>query len=283
MRIGFNFTLGDTAPLVRRLLAAGRIDYVEVLIDNFLAVPPDDLADELAGHFTVPVGFHIMFSKFIENDEAALDSLARRLRGLIDRLKPLYVSDHVARFSHDGRQLYHLAEIDYASDYDRVRRRVDGWQDRLGQRLFLENYPSIMDGGHDAPAFYERLVRDTGCGVLFDASNAVCAHLNCGVPLEAWEGVIATTPHFHTAGYNLSILQPHLVLDTHDRAMSEETMAFLERCRDRFDKPGATMTYERDDNFDEDDIVADLDRLRAVFAPRTQDRDHGRIACLAEN
>lgn len=280
MRLGFNFTLGDTAPLVRRLLTSGRIDYVELLIDNFLAVPPARLERELAEGFGVPVGFHIMFSKFIENDEPSLGNLARRLRALIERLNPLYVSDHVARFTHDGRQLYHLAEIDYASDYDQVRRRVDWWQDRLGRRLFLENYPSILDGGHDAPVFYERLVRDTGCGVLFDASNAVCAHLNCGVPLEAWEGIIDGTPHFHTAGYNLSILQPHLVLDTHDRALSDATMAFLARCRDRFDKPGATMTYERDDNFDEDDIAADLDRLRAVFATDAEETGHGRTARL---
>lgn len=264
MRIGFNFTLGDTAPLVRRLLASGRIDYVELLIDNFLAVPED----EVATTFPAPLGFHIMFSKFIENDEAGLDSLARRLRRLIDRVKPLYVSDHVARFTHGGRQLYHLAELDYAADYDRVRQRVDRWQQRLGCRLHLENYPSILDGGRDAPAFFERLMRDTGCGVLFDASNAVCSHLNCGLPLEAWEGIVAQASHFHVAGYNLSILQPHLVLDTHDRGLSDATMGFLERYRDRFNGPGATMTYERDDNFDEADIAADLDKLRGVF-PKT--------------
>jgi len=121
MRIGFNYTLGSTAPLVRHLLASGKIDYVELLIDNFLPVPPD----ELAAGFDAPVGFHIMFSKFIESDEKALNSMARRLRVLIDRLKPLYVSDHLARFTHAGRQLYHLAELDYLGDYERIRARVD--------------------------------------------------------------------------------------------------------------------------------------------------------------
>lgn len=277
MRIGFNFTLGETLPLVRRLQASGRIDYVELLIDNFLAVPPD----ELAGGFDGPVGFHIMFSKFIENDEAALAGMARRLRVLIERMNPLYVSDHVARFTVGDRQLYHLAEIDYAADFDRVRRRVEWWQQALGRQLLLENYPSIMEGGHDAPAFYERLCRDTGCGVLFDASNAVCAQLNAGVPLEAWEGIIERSNHFHTAGYNLSILQPHIVLDTHDRAMAAATLEFLERYRTLFDTDGATITYERDDNFDEDDIAADLDRLRAVFAPAAEEERHDRVARVA--
>lgn len=261
MRIGFNYTLGDTAPVVRKLLEAGHIDYVELLIDNFLAVP----IDELEAGFAAPVGFHIMFSKFIENDTPALESLARRLRELIERLRPLYVSDHVARFSHDGRQLYHLAEIDYVGDYPQVRERVDWWQQQLGCQLLLENYPSIMDGGHDAPAFHERLYRDTGAGVLFDASNAVCAHLNCGVPLEAWEGVIEHSSHFHTAGYNLSILQPHLILDTHDQVLSEATLGFLQRYRGLFDGPDATLTYERDGRFDEAEIIGDLQRLRGIF------------------
>lgn len=266
MLIGFNYTLGDTAPLVRKLLAGRHIDYVELLIDNFLAVPIEALMDG----FAAPVGFHIMFSKFIENDTPALERLAHRLRGLIDRLRPLYVSDHVARFSHNGRQLYHLAEIDYINDYSRVRERVDWWQQALGCQLLLENYPSIMDGGHDAPAFHERLYRDTGAGVLFDASNAVCAHLNCGVPLEAWEGIIESSSHFHSAGYNLSILQPHLILDTHDQALSDATLGFLQRYRTQFDTPHATMTYERDQRFDEHEIVADLQRLRGVFAPSAQ-------------
>ena len=120
-----------------------------LLIDNFLSVPPE----EMAQGFGAPVGFHIMFSKFIENDDAALDSMAIRLRRLIDLLKPLYVSDHIARFNHEGRQLYHLAEIDYITDYEQVRCRVDWWQQKLGCRLHLENYPSIMDGGVEAPAF----------------------------------------------------------------------------------------------------------------------------------
>lgn len=264
MRLGFNFTLGETAPLVRQLLADGAIDYVELLIDNFLAVDPDELADA----FQAPVGFHIMFSKFIEGDEAELRDLGQRLRLLIDRLQPLYVSDHVARFTHEGRQLYHLAEIDYRADYEQVRRRVETWQQYLGRRLLLENYPSIMPGGHDAPAFFERLSRDTGAGVLFDVSNAVCSHLNCGLELEAWLPVIEASEHFHVAGYNLSILQPHLVLDTHDRPLSDATLDFLQRYWPSFETADSTLTYERDDVFEEAEIRADLARLRGLAEGR---------------
>ncbi len=273
MRIGFNFTLGPTLELVQQLIAERHIDYCELLIDNFLQVPPA----ELAAAFDCPVGFHIMFSKFLENDEATLVEMAARLRRYIEVLRPIYVSDHVARFTHEGRQLYHLAEPEYRRDYEAMRARVAWWQEQLGQRLLLENYPSIMDNGRDAPWFFQQIARDTGAGVLFDASNAVCGQRNCGVDLTEWEPVIDATNHFHVGGYNASILAPTITLDTHDRALGADTLAFLERYRDRFDRPGATLTYERDDQIEYDAIVQDLSALRQIFTP-TPELRHARIA-----
>lgn len=270
MQIGLNYTLGDTAPLVKDLLTNQHIDYVELLIDNFLAVP----IQELESGFASPIGFHIMFSKFIENDLDTLKSLARRLRTLIEQLKPLYVSDHLACFTHQGRQLYHLAELDYLGQYEQIRCRVDWWQQELGCQLHLENYPSIMDGGLDAPQFHERLYRDTGAATLFDLSNAVCAHLNCGLPLQAWEPVLATSRHFHVAGYRPSILAPHLSVDTHDEPLSDLTVSFIKQYRSYLDKPGATLTYERDDHFDTQEIQTDLNRLRSIFSHSRSETVH---------
>jgi uncharacterized protein (UPF0276 family) len=181
-------------------------------------------------------------------------------------MQPIYVSDHIARFTHASRRFYHLGEIDYKTEYDLVRSRVEFWQDLIGQRLYLENYPSIMDGGWDAPAFYERLTQETGAGVLFDASNAVCAFRNCGAPLELWESAISATPHFHVASFNFSMIEPHILVDTHDGKLAEDTIAFLKRRRSAFEKPSATMTYERDVNIDYDSIVADLQQLRYIFS-----------------
>jgi uncharacterized protein len=277
MRIGFNFTLGATLDMVQRMVAKGQIDYCELLIDNFLHVPPAEISEA----FNCPLAFHIMLSKFIETDVETLKDLAQRLRVYIDALNPIYVSDHVARFTHNGRHLYHLGEIDYRSDYDQVRRKTELWQSLLGQQLYLENYPSIMDGGWDAPEFHERLQAETGAGVLFDASNAVCALLNCAVPLDAWNNIIRTSPHFHVSSYRPSMIEPFITLDMHDGELSPETLAFLASQHAVFDKPGATITYERDDNLDEESIVADLETLRRIFPDLEREKQHEpRILCV---
>jgi uncharacterized protein len=262
MRVGFNFTLGETFDMVQRLLAERHIDYCEFLIDNFLHVPPADLARA----FPCDTGFHIMYSRFLETDRETLADLAKRFRTYIDALQPMYVSDHVTCFSHAGRQFVQLGEYDYFADYQATRDKIAFWQDALGRQLLLENFPSFMPGGHHAPEFFERLRRDIGVGMLYDASNAVCAEFNCGVPLSRWDGLIGENEHFHVAGYRLSLAEPYLLRDTHDEQLSTDTIAYLKSRRALFDRsPEATMTYERDDEIDFDSVVADITLLRELF------------------
>ncbi|KAF2988753.1 methanobactin biosynthesis cassette protein MbnB [Methylocystis sp. MJC1] len=275
MQIGFNFTLNGTLEMVQRMVKERQIDYCELLIDNFFHFPVKELVDA----FDCPVAFHIMFSKHLENDTEALQQFAKNVRTFIDAMNPVYVSDHLLCFSHNDRRLLHLAEIDYG-EYDSVRRRVEWWQDALGTRLYLENYPSIMEGGWEAPAFYERLCKDTGAGVLFDASNAIVAKHNCGAPVDLWKDVIASTRHFHVAGYGPSFIEPNVIVDTHDRELAPDTIAFLTDMRDVFDKPGATITYERDFEIDYDSISRDLQRLHDIF-PRTQEKAHDMLVTSA--
>ncbi|MBU3890429.1 methanobactin biosynthesis cassette protein MbnB [Methylosinus sporium] len=276
MQIGFNFTTNPTLDMVQRMIRERQIDYCELLIDNFLHVPPR----ELESVFKCPLAFHIMFSRFLESDVEFLSKFAKRLRELIDALNPLYVSDHVLRFTHEGRRLYHLGEIDYETEYELVKQRVSQWQDLVGRRLYLENYPSLMEGGWEAPAFFERLTKETGAGVLFDASNAVCAKRNCGAPVERWSNVIESTEHYHVAGYGPSFSAPHVTVDAHDREMAPDTIEFLTSMRSSFDKPGATMTYERDYNIEYDSISVDLQRLREIFS-NTPEPDHASLVTCA--
>ncbi len=268
MQIGFNFTLNGTLDMVRRMIQERRIDYCELLIDNFLHVPTKELVEA----FDCPVGFHIMYSQHLERDRETLERLAKRIRVLAEAMHPVYISDHLLRFTHNGETLFFLGEIDY-KQYDAARLRVERWQEMLGSRLYLENYPSILEGGWDAPAFYQRLSRETGAGVLFDASNAICAKHNCGAPVDLWKDVIMETQHFHVAGYGTSFIEPRVIIDSHDRELAPDTLEFLSSMRTSFDKPGATITYERDFEIDYDSISADLQRLREIF-PLTKEETH---------
>ena len=137
-------------------------------------------------------------------------------------------------------------------------------------QLLIENYPSIVDGCEHAPAFYLRLAKETGCGCLFDFSNALCAQKNTGVPLSAWEAVMARSRHFHVAAYNQAYLAEHVTVDSHDGRMADDILEGLAQWRSLMDGPGHSITYERDEHIEEESIRADLRRLRALYGTPPQ-------------
>lgn len=248
MRIGVNVTSPTNFPVALALVEAGHAHFCEILIDNFLHVPGPSLRASFKG---VPVAFHIMNSRFVERDEAALDALAARLRILIAEVEPLYVSDHLARFTSQGRQLPMLLEFDGVRDFALARQRVAAWQDRLGQRLLIENFPSVLGDGKEQASFYARLVAETGCGVLFDFSNAVVAELNTGYAARNWLPVVEAAEHFHAAGFRRTESTPTLVIDSHDGPPAPETLAFIADFeRRRGGCTGITLVVERDANIE---------------------------------
>ncbi len=264
MKLGVNWTSPTDLPLVRSLLADGSVDFCEILIDNFLQVPPERLAAAFEGR---PVAFHVMNSRFLERGDSELAPLASAIRAAAVVLKPMYVSDHMGVFSHKGRLLPFLMELAYASDFARVRERVARWQELLGVALHLENFPSIFDEGREQPEFLQRLCAETGSRVLFDFSNAVVASRNCGVALAVWSPVIADAEHFHAAGYRVSDTEPAIVRDSHDTVLSLETLTFMRQSKALLRDSGASsLSIERDANLDRMAWLEDLAAARKALA-----------------
>ena len=264
MRIGVNVTSPTNFPIAMALVRAGHAQYVELLVDNFLHVAPAVLARDLAG---VPVSFHVMNSRFFERDAVGLDELAGRLRALARILRPLYLSDHLARFTHEGRRLPMLLELDAERDYAAARERVAAWQERLGERLHIENFPSVLGDGNAQAEFYGRLVAETGCGVLFDFCNAVVAELNTGYAATTWLPVVRAMPHFHVAGFRRTEGDPALVIDSHDGPIAPETLTFMQAFeRERGGLAGLTLVVERDANIELAPWAADIQAARRVQA-----------------
>jgi uncharacterized protein len=261
--VGVNYTSSRHLATITALIDAGCVDYVEILIDNFLTVPAGSILDRFAG---IPIAFHVMNSKFLEADRDTLRAMAVPLRALINAVEPLYVSDHVGRFSYEGRALPILGEYDYR-DVERAVSAVDQWQTLLGTRLILENFPSYGAQEAAQPAFFEQVQKRTGAGLLFDISNAVVARHNADVPIDAWHNLIDTCSHFHLGGYRDSNDAPHLLLDTHDRGPSDETMKTAASIFARGLTAPMTLTVEFDRNI-ETETWAHALRWAASLNPR---------------
>ena len=68
-----------------------------------------------------------------------------------------------------------------------------------------------------------RISAKTGCGILFDVSNAQVAELNGGDRWADWQELAHGATHFHVAGFAPSARFGGFH-DSHDRPPSEESM-----------------------------------------------------------
>lgn len=258
--VGVNYTSSRQFALIRELIDLKVVDFVEILIDNFLTVPARSI---LQSFHDIPMAFHIMNSRFLESDLVRLRELSSLLKTLINEINPLYVSDHVGRFSQTGCLLPILGEYDYCQ-IDRAITSVSLWQEMLGTQILFENFPSYSPDGLTQPDFFKAVLHETGAGLLFDISNAVIAEHNAGVPLSAWHPLVKGRCHFHAGGYSesdRSESQSVILLDTHDRALSEVTNAAVHALlhEHRFD--ASTITIEFDRNIQVESWMQELNRV----------------------
>src|SRR5205814_6517774 len=104
-------------------------------------------------------------------DDRQLD----RLAGLVERLQPALVSEHLSWSIAGGAYLNHLLPLPYTEEaLDVVSAHVERAQECLGRRLLVENpssYLRFLDSPIPEPEFLNALAARTGCGLLCDVNN----------------------------------------------------------------------------------------------------------------
>lgn len=225
MLIGVNWTYPQTFPLIKKLSDHHLIDFCEISLDNFIHLPPESVLNTLQG---IPVSFHILSSRFLEKSDSELKEMAGHIRHWINVIQPMYVSDHLAQFTHQNKQLPIFMELDYSSHYLSIRNRVSQWQELLGCTVFFENFASSLGvAGNEQPDFFAKLLKDTGAGLLFDFSNAYIAEQNEVCAFERWDSLLPQIVHCHVGGFR-KVGSPSLVMDTHDEPVADEVCCLIE-------------------------------------------------------
>lgn len=259
MLIGINWISPHTLPVVTELLQQGQADFCELMVDNFIHLPPEKIQAAVAH---APIALHIVASRFLEKTEAELITLANHLRPWIKALQPLYVSDHLAQFTIERRRLPFPIELEYEDD-DAVKQRVMLWQALLDIPLLIENHASLTKSGKQQARFYRSLLTDTQTGLLFDFSNAYIAEHNQICPATDWDGLLQTTNHFHVAGARIDA-ETQLMVDTHDRPIANEVMQHMESYFSKGQHEHKTLVIEFDGNVDVTHWQNEIKRVRTL-------------------
>ena len=108
-----------------------------------------------------------------------------KLKRLIARTSPAFVSEHLSWGSVDGRFVNDLLPLPYTQEsLKHMICRVDLVQSALQRSILIENVSSYLQYTHsdvDESAFLAELARVTGCGLLIDINNLYVNERNHGV------------------------------------------------------------------------------------------------------
>jgi uncharacterized protein (UPF0276 family) len=227
------------------------IDWLEVHAENYMGGGPAVRAlERIRGDY--PVSIHGVGLSLGSTD--GLDAVhLERLAGLVERLQPALVSEHLSWSLTDGAYLNHLLPLPYTEEaLAVVSEHVDRAQERLGRRLLIENPSSYLRFRHSPmpeAEFLNALVRRTGCGLLCDVNNVYVSCENLGGDAAAYLEAIepAAVEEIHLAGHAVNDADGRaMLIDDHGSRVAEAVWRLHARALARFGAVPTLVEWDTD-------------------------------------
>jgi hypothetical protein len=190
------------------------------------------------------------------------------LAGLVKRIEPAYVSDHLCWGRHKGRYAHDLLPLPFTEEALRlVIDRVRQVQDALGRQILLENvssYVRFKESSMQEWEFLARVAEGADCGILLDVNNVYVSAKNHDFdPLAYVEGIpAARVGQFHLAGHSD---KGSYLLDSHDAPVPDAVWDLYRAAVRRFGRVPALVEWdERIPPLE--DLIAESARARRIEA-----------------
>lgn len=197
-------------------------DFMEIISENYFRTAGRAWQAVVAVREKKPLAFHGI-GMGIGDEKGPSEAYLRQLSGLIDKLEPALVSDHLCwtssqgHFSHDlmplPRTVAHLQQI--VENLDRV-------QNALGRQILMENistYVEFQENEMSEVEFVNEVVRLSGCGLLLDLNNVYVNAVNHAFSAEKFLRQISkqAVQLVHLAGHteHPKAVDGRLLVDTH--------------------------------------------------------------------
>ncbi|HHI93687.1 MAG TPA: DUF692 domain-containing protein [Gammaproteobacteria bacterium] len=260
------FGLGLRPPFYQAA-AVGEVavDWFEVISENFMVDGgnPLRILDAVADRY--PLALHGVSMNLGGTDPLDRDYL-NRLKGLVERVNPVRVSDHLCWTRHGGHHLHDLLPLPYTEEsVKHVAERIGIVQDYLQRRILIENvssYAEFTENSINESAFLSTVAKTADCYILLDVNNIVVSAHNHGFDAESYlQNIpIERVQQIHLAGHTV---QEPLLIDTHDHPIADPVW---ELYRQTIHRLGEVPTMiERDDNIPPlTELLLELNEARQI-------------------
>ena len=244
-----------------------KVNWFEAISENYL-VPggkPLYYLDRVRRDW--PVVLHGVSMSIGSKDPLDFDYL-KKLKALIARVEPPWVSDHLCFTGVGGKNLHDLLPLPYTEEAIRhVADRVTQVQDFLGRRILLENvssYITYRSSEIQEWEFLSAICERADCEILLDVNNIYVSSFNHEFdPRDYLAGVpVARVRQFHLAGH---MNHGDYIVDTHDHPVIDPVWDLYAEAVRRF--PNVSTMIERDDNIPPlGELIAELENARHIAA-----------------
>lgn len=224
------------------------VPWLEVLSDNYLMPGGRHLAHLDAVRAWYPLVLHGVGMSLGSTDPLDLAYLGR-LKGLVRRVEPAWISDHLSFSSAAGRFVHDLLPLPRTQEAVlHVAGRIRQVQDFLGQRILVENasaYLEWADSRLSEAEFIQAVAVEADCDLLLDVNNVHVSARNLGFdPVELLEGLPRQrVRQMHLAGY--TDLGTHL-LDTHGERVHPPVWELYDKALEIFGPVPTLMEWDTD-------------------------------------
>lgn len=253
------------------------IDWFEIISENYMidGGKPLYFLDKIRQDY--PMVMHGVSMSIGSTDALNTDYL-KQLKTLIDRVEPMWFSDHLCWTGVDHKNMHDLLPLPYTEEsVNHIADRISAVQDFIGRQMLIENLSSYITYTDDAMTEWEFLTavcEKADCNILLDVNNIYVSSFNHHFdPLEYLRGVPAERVwQHHLAGHQNN---GNLIIDTHDEPIIDPVWDLYAKTAELLG-PVSTM-IERDANIPPlADVIAELNQARAIAAPFYQPADGAR-------
>jgi len=246
---GLGVGIGLRAPHYRQFLEQRpRAGWLEVHTENYLDQAGWDfhVLQQLRQDYPISLhGVGLGLGSARGFSAAHLD----RVRGLVRRVEPALVSEHLCWGAVGDRQLNDLLplSLDHAA-LNLLSERVARVQDALQRPILLENvstYVRFRDDAMSEAEFLAALAARTGCGLLLDINNLYVNQCNHGEDALAAIAAIAvgSVGEMHLAGH---LVTPQALIDHHGDIVAESVWRLYEAALRRFGPVPTLIEWDTD-------------------------------------
>ena len=224
------------------------VDWFEIISENYMVPGGKPLAhlDKIRQDY--PIVMHGVSMSIGSADALNLEYL-RKLKQLMNRVEPQWISDHLCWTAVDHINSHDLLPLPYnKSTIAHIVERIKQVQDILGRQMLIENLSSYVTyNNSEMPEwqFVNEIAKQADCFILLDINNIFVSANNHHFEAKEYVNGIDNdrVMQFHLAGHSYN---GEMIIDTHDHDVCDPVWDLYEYALGRF---GAVSTMiERDDN-----------------------------------